>query len=61
MSIKFERTRNKYWEKGYIYFLPTIRCHWRYAEDIDAFEDVLVKKELSLIWLTFKVTLEWRS
>ena len=47
MKVKFERTRKKLWENGYIYFLPTIRWHWNNNRD------------LSFIWLTFKLTFMW--
>lgn len=57
MNIKFERTRKKLWESGFIYFLPTIRYHW------DTLGDYIEKKkhDLSIIWITFKLSISWRS
>ena len=52
MSVKFERTRKKLWESGFIYFLPTIRYHW------DAERK---NHDLSAIWLTFKLSVCWKS
>ena len=57
MNIKFERTRKKLWESGFIYFLPTIRYHW------DTLGDYIERKkhDLSIIWITFKLSVSWRS
>lgn len=57
MSIKFERTRKKRWESGWFYVLPTIRFHW---EDLG--ENIKRKKyDLSIIWITFKLSINWKS